>query len=203
MKKVLAIVLTALIITCAAAGAQAALKAKAEYEGFGLVDLDLDRNVKWTDPQVSVSDAEGNTWDAQIFKYDSDDVDFWVSDLQEDQTYTFNVSGIADGSTVTSEFFASSERSNLIQSVEYDAEDRELDVEFVMDVEYSNPSVTVSDTSGNVYEGRITERDNDSLEVVVKGLSRGSTYTVTVSGVKGYIFDTFESWSREFRAIDD
>lgn len=203
MKKVLAIVLTALIITCAAAGAQAALQARAEYEGFGLVDLDLNWDVNWTEPQVSVSDANGNTVDAQVFRYDSDDVDFWVSDLQEDQTYTFNVSGISDGSTVSSEFFAASERSTMIHSVEYDAGDRELDVEFAMDVEYNNPSVTVSDSAGNTYECSILERDNDSLEVAVKGLTRGSTYTVTVSGVKGYVQNTFETWSREFKAIDD
>ena len=91
----------------------------------------------------------------------------------------------------------------MIRKVEYDAEDKELDIEFTMNVEYQNPSVTVTDASGNQYETRIVERDNDGLEVRVKGLTRGSSYTVSVSGVRGQTFETFESYSLDFVAWDD
>lgn len=203
MKKVLAIVLAALIVACAAASAQSLLNARAEYEGFGLVELDLNQNVTWAEPQVEVTDAEGNTLDAQVYKYDRDDVDFWIPDLTDDQVYTGTLSGAENGETASFEFYASSVLSTMIRSVEYDAEDRELDIDFAMDVQYESPVVTVTDTNGNVYEGRILERDNDSLEVRVKGLTRGSTYTVSVSGVKGRTFDTFETYTAEFVAIDD
>jgi len=203
MKKVLTIVLAALLIICAAANAQTALKARAEYEGFGLVELDLNRDVSWTEPQVKVTDANGFLYEAQIFKYDRDDVKFWIQDIAEGQSYTCSVSGIADGSTVSCELYADSAVSTMIHSVEYDAEDRELDIEFAMNVEYENPSVTVTDASGTQYETRILERDNDSLEVRVKGLTRGNTYTVSVSGVKGQIFETFETCSLEFVARDN
>jgi hypothetical protein len=203
MKKVLAIVLAALIVACAAASAQSLLNARAEYEGFGLVELDLNQNVTWAEPQVEVTDAEGNTLDAQVYKYDRDDVDFWIPDLTDDQVYTGTLSGAENGETATFEFYASSVLSTMIRSVEYDAEDRELDIDFAMDVQYESPVVTVTDANGNVYEGRILERDNDSLEVRVKGLTRGSTYTVSVSGVKGRTFDTFETYTAEFVAIDD
>jgi hypothetical protein len=203
MKKVLAIVLAALIVACAAASAQSLLNARAEYEGFGLVELDLNQNVAWAEPQVEVTDAEGNTLDAQVYKYDRDDVDFWIPDLTDDQVYTGTLSGTENGETATFEFYASSVLSTMIRSVEYDAEDRELDIDFAMDVQYESPVVTVTDANGNVYEGRILERDNDSLEVRVKGLTRGSTYTVSVSGVKGRTFDTFETYTAEFVAIDD
>lgn len=203
MKKVLAIVLAALIVACAAASAQSLLNARAEYEGFGLVELDLNQNVTWAEPQVEVTDAEGNTLDAQVYKYDRDDVDFWIPDLTDDQVYTGTLSGAENGETASFEFYASSVLSTMIRSVEYDAEDRELDIDFAMDVQYESPVVTVTDANGNVYEGRILERDNDSLEVRVKGLTRGSTYTVSVSGVKGQTFDTFETYATEFVAIDD
>ena len=203
MKKVLAIVLTALIVAAAAASAQTALRAIAEYEGFGLVELDLNRNVSWLEPQVSVTGTDGNTVEAQVLKYDRDDVDFWVPDLTEDQLYTGTVSGTENGETVPFEFYASSKVSSMIRKVEYDAEDKELDIEFTMNVEYQNPSVTVTDASGNQYETRIVERDNDGLEVRVKGLTRGSSYTVSVSGVRGQTFETFESYSLDFVAWDD
>ena len=203
MKKVLAIVLAALIVACAAASAQTALRAIAEYEGFGLVELDLNRNVSWLEPLVTVTDANGNTFEAQVLKYDRDDVNFWVPNLAEDQLCTGAVSGTENGETVSFEFYASSQVSSMIRKVEYDAEDRELDIEFTMNVEYRNPSVTVTDASGAQYETRILERDNDSLDVRVKGLNRGDSYTVSVSGVRGQTFETFETCSLDFVAWDD
>ena len=203
MKKVLAIVLTAIIITCAAASAQSLLRVNAEYEGFGLVELDLNQKVSWIEPQVEVTDVDGYVYSAEVFRYDRDDVDFLVSDIIEDQVYTCTLSGIETGETATFEFYASSVLSEMIRSVDYDAEDRELDIEFAMDVQYDAPAVTVTDADGNVYETRISERDDDGLEVRVKGLTRGSTYTVSVSGVKGVAFDTFETYSCEFTARDN
>lgn len=203
MKKALTIVLSALILTSAIAGAHALTSAYAEYEGFGIVELDLNQNVRWTEPVVTVTDPNGDTFEAQVLKYDRDDVDFWVPNVVEDQVYACNVSGIEGGETITCEFYASSLRSTMIRSVDYDAEDRELDIEFAVDVTYDTPSVTVIDANGTLYETKILERDNDSLEVRVKGLSRGSAYTVSVSGVKARNMDTFETYSLEFVARDD
>lgn len=196
MKKVLTIILSALILTSVIAGAHALTTAFAEYEGFGIVELDLNQNVSWTEPVVTVTDPNGDTFEAQVLKYDRNDVDFWVPNIVEDQVYTCSVSGIEGGETINCEFYASSLRSTMIRSVDYDAEDRELDIEFAIDV-------TVTDADGTLYETKILERDDDSLEVRVKGLTRGATYTVSVSGVKGRNMDTFETYSLEFVARDD
>lgn len=203
MKKVLAIVLSALIIACGAACAQSVLRVNAEYEGFGFVELELSQDVNWLEPQIIVADANGCPVEAQIIRYDRDDVDFRMPDAAEDQVYTCTVSGISGGETVTCEFYAASAMSAMIRSAEYDAEDRELDIEFAMDVEYENPSVTVTDASGAQYEADIIERDNDGLEVRVTGLTSGGTYTVSVSGVRGQIFESFETYALEFVARDD
>jgi len=203
MKKVLAIILAALLIACAAANAQTGLKARAEYEGFGVVELGLNRDVTWDTPVVTFTDSFGMVYDSEVLKYDRDDVEVLVGLMPEDHTYTCTVSGFSGGGTVSCELYAASERSSMIRKVEYDADDRELDIEFAVDVEFENPAVTVSDANGSLYETRIIERDNDSLDVRVSGLTRGSTYTVTVSGVRARTSDTFESCSLEFVARDD
>lgn len=203
MKKVLAIVLTAIVLTGAVASASSLLKANAEYEGFGLVDLDLNWDASWAEPQVAVTDTNGNALDTQIFKYDEDDVNFWIPDLTEDQVYSGTVSDPSSGDSAAFEFYASSLLSEMIRKVEYDAEDRELDIEFAMDVEFQSPAVTVTDANGTQYETRIAEKDEDGLEVRVKGLTRGATYTLTVTGVKGRTFDTFETYTTDFVARDD
>ena len=203
MKKALVIVLSALILTSAIAGAQTLIGARAEYEGFGIVELDLNQNVRWIEPIITVTDPIGDTFEAQVFKYDEDDVDFLVPNVVEDQVYTCTVSGIEGGETITCEFYAPALKSTMIHSVDYDAEDREVEIEFAMNVTYESPSVTVFDANGTQYETRIIERDNDSLDVRVKGLTRGGTYTVSVSGVKGQTSDAFETYSFEFVARDD
>lgn len=201
MKKIFALAIIAILILSAAAVAQSTLYARAEYEGFGYVEVDLSRDVRWDNIQISVTDEMGFPYEAELIKRDEDDVHLKIVDIVEDQNYTITISGIQGGETVSCELIAS--KSTLIKKVEYDADDRELEVKFSGRVEYSEPAVTVTDASGAEYKSWISEKDKDSLDLLVDGLTIGETYTVTVSGVGPAGENAFETAAFEFIAFDD
>ena len=202
MKKMIAVILT--IMVFATAAAYAAINVRAEYEGFGLMEVDFSRDVRWQDPQIAVTDAFGGSYTAELVKLDDDDIKFRVGNIIEDQVYNISISGIQGEETVNCEVYAASLKSNMIREVEYDADDRELDIEFAGKVSYeANCEVMVTDAAGKQYNCTIIEKDRDSIEVWADGLTRGETYTVTVSGVIAADSSAAETYSREFVARDD
>lgn len=202
MKKMIAVILT--IMVFATAAAYAAINVRAEYEGFGLMEVDFSRDVRWQDPQIAVTDAFGGSYTAELVKLDDDDIKFRVGNIIEDQVYNISISGIQGEETVNCEVYAASLKSNMIREVDYDADDRELDIEFAGKVSYdANCTVTVTDAAGKQYNCTIIEKDRDSIEVWADGLTRGKTYTVTVSGVIAADSGAAETYSREFVARDD
>ncbi|MCM1392595.1 MAG: Ig-like domain-containing protein, partial [Ruminococcus sp.] len=86
-----------------------------------------------------------------------------------------------------------------IKSAKYDREDKELEVDFSTKVQYKNLKVTVKDSKGKSYTVKITEKENDSLELRVT-LTKGTKYTVTVSGVSLYNKGNYVSVSKTFTA---
>jgi len=60
--------------------------------------------------------------------------------------------------------------------------------------------VTVTSADGTALNAVITERDDDSIEVRVDGISRGDDYTVTVSGVGEAGSGIFGTVQRTFTA---
>jgi len=202
MKKMIAVILAAMMLVSAAAFA--AVNVRAEYEGFGLVEVDFSRDVGWQDPQIVVTDAFGAGYATELVKLDDDDIKFRVENIVEDQVYTVSITGIRGEDFVTCEVYAASLKSNMIREVEYDGEDRELDIEFAGKVSFeAGCAVTVIDGAGAQYDCTIREKDRDSIEVRVKGLTRGETYTVTVSGVIAADGGVAETYSREFVARGD
>lgn len=190
MKKMFVLMLAVLALASLAVSAMAEVPvvAKVEYEGFGFVDLDFRGGVQYMDAKVNVQDADGFVYETRIWERDDDDLSFKVENIVAGKTYSFTVSGVRSGysgeyGSVSGEFVVPEEGALAIRNADYDAEDRELEIEFVGRVNYSNPVVEVRDAAGNSYETRIVEKDNDSIEVSVKGLSRGESYAAFVSGV--------------------
>lgn len=204
MKKLFAVLLSLVLLVAVAsvAGATSTNSMTVEYEGFGYAEADFAQDVRWQDAQVTVTDAEGNTYETRIVKMDDDDLTFYVEDIVEDQVYTCTISGIQGESALTAEFYAASAKSTMIKEVEYDAEDRELDIEFTLNVQYQDSVVTVTDAAGNEYVATILDRDHDSIETRVDGLVLGETYVVSVSGVLADGSETAETYVREFIAQD-
>lgn len=184
--------------------AQAAQIEKTEYEGFGYVEVDFINDVRYTgDVQVTVTDVAGTNYTATVQKMDDDDLTFKVDNIVEDQVYNYTISGIEGDAALSGEFYASALKSSMIEKVEYDVNDRELDIDFNMDVRYDeNSTVTVTDAAGSEYATTILEKDSDSIEARVEGLTPGETYTVTITGIAKAGENTFETYSREFVAID-
>ncbi len=203
MKKLTAVLMAVAMMLMVAA--QAAQIEKTEYEGFGYVEVDFINDVRYTgDVQVTVTDVAGTNYTATVQKMDDDDLTFKVDNIVEDQVYNYTISGIeGDAQALSGEFYASALKSSMIEKVEYDVNDRELDIDFNMDVRYDeNSTVTVTDAAGSEYATTILEKDSDSIEARVEGLTPGETYTITITGIAKAGENTFETYSREFVAID-
>ena len=85
----------------------------------------------------------------------------------------------------------------LVEYTEFMGNGR-VEVEFVSDVWYENAQVTVQDAQGNGYTATIIERDDDGFKFSAEGLTAGTEYTYTISGVRaertegyGQVADTF------------
>jgi len=190
-KRLIAMLLAALtLLACAAPAMAAAPKIRrTEYEGNGVVDVDFRSNhVRYRNAKVVVKDADGKRYTAVILEKDNDDMTFKVKNIKSGARYTYTVSGIRDGATGSygsaSGSFRTPSDKPAIEQVDYDWEDRELEVEFATRVQFQNPRMVVKDASGNKLTVRILDRDWDSIEARVDGIVRGETYTVTVYGVR-------------------
>ena len=59
-----------------------------------------------------------------------------------------------------------------------------VEVDFKTRVQYKNPSVKVTDPAGALLTAKITEKDDDDLTFLVKGLKADTSYSFTISGVR-------------------
>ncbi|MEG0292332.1 MAG: hypothetical protein RR495_02365 [Anaerovoracaceae bacterium] len=96
---------------------------------------------------------------------------------------------------------ATTNLSKYIEEISYDDEDRELSVDFVRSVKWSNPKIKISKGS-KVYKSYIISRDRDDLEVRVN-LTPGTKYRYTISGVKPYGASSYMTLTGTFVAYDD
>lgn len=188
MKKLLSVLLIALLAASVPVFAAQNDTIRVEYDGYGRVEVDFRKNVRYKDAMVEVKDSQGASLPAVIMDRDEDDLDFVVENLIPGESYSFNFTGVTyllSGEAVPGgSFRVPGEGEVAIKKIDYDRDDRELEIEFVGRVEYEELLVTIEDTVGKTYDVNIRERDRDSLEARVSGLDRGSEYTVTVSGVR-------------------
>lgn len=207
MRKLTAILLAAMILTFPALAAAPEVE-RIEYEGNGFIEMDFLRDVSYENLIIAVRDFSGTEFPVTVFERDDDDLTFRAENLIPGETYEIIVSGIREGrtgdfSSVTGQISIPEAGLPAVRSIEYDAGDRELDVEFVENVDFSGLLLEVTDLNGEVYETRIIENDRDSFEAKVDGLTRGETYLAKISGVSLSGQNDFRTITAEFIARDD
>lgn len=189
-KSRLALLLSCVLMLCAALPAYAAAPKvrEIEYEGNGVVEFDFkSKDVQYRNLKVTVKDGAGKSHAVTILEAD-DDLTFKVDSIAPATRYSVTIKGIRDGGKgeygqVKGSFKTPSKKPS-IEKVEYDAEDRELEIEFATKVQFKNPKVTVKDAGGEKLNVSSLKKGSDDIEVRVRGMKRGKTYTVTVSGVR-------------------
>ncbi len=179
------------------------------YEGFGYVEVDFLQDVNYENPTVTVTDANGVAIAATIVQLDDDDMTFQISDYAADATYNYTVSGVRVGrsgeyTSVTGTFIVPLEGAAVIKKVEYDRDDRDVDIEFAALVQYEAPAVQIVTADGTTINATITDWDEDSIEARLdSALDIGTEYMVTVTGVRSAQDAEYGSASLTFTAYDD
>lgn len=189
MKKLIAVLLVALLVASVPVFAAQNDNIRVQYDGYGRVEVDFRKNVRYNEVKVEVKDSSGASVPAAVLDLDEDDLDFVVESLVPGEVYSFTITGVnylLSGDAVPAEgsFRVPAEGEITVKKVDYDRDDRELEVEFAGKVEYEELQVIVEDANGKAYDVQIRERDRDSVEVRVSGLDRGTEYSVTVSGLR-------------------
>lgn len=205
--RLMALMLTlALLLACAAPAMAAAPKAKkVECAQNGVVEVDFNSGkVQYKGAKVVVKDADGNKLAVRILEKDSDDITFKVTGLKPGARYSYKITGVRKGGSgsfgnVSGSFKTPSGKPEITK-VSYDAEDRELEVEFATRVQFKGLKVTVKDENGNKLTVKKTVKGSDDMEVRVRGMERGKRYTVTVSGVRVKGKGRYISLSKTFTA---
>ena len=211
-KRMLALLLalaTLMVMIAPSAMAATAAIRSVEYEGRGRVEVEFKRNVQYKNLKLVVKDAKKKTVKATVAGFDEDDLVFVVDDVKPNAKYTFTISGVRAGRSggygkVTGSFKTPDESKPVIENVDYDAEDEQLEIEFMGRVEYKNARVAVKSAKGKKLVAEIDYKKSDEMEVYVEGIVLGEKYTVTVSGVrrKGST-GNYGSVSYTFVALDD
>ena len=206
MKRLFALLLAAaLLLSAVPAFAASASIRKVEYEGSGKVEVEFKKDVQYKSAKVKVTDSDGKSYTAKISDKDEDDLTFKVSSIAAGKTYKFTISGVRAGrsgsyGSVSGSFKTPSAKKVSIRSLDYDREDRELEIEFNCDVQYKSLKVEVQDANGKSYSVKIRDKDEDSVEVRISGLKKGTKYGVRVSGVRAEGADSYTYVSKTFRA---
>lgn len=87
-----------------------------------------------------------------------------------------------------------------VEEIDYDADDRELSVEFRGRIQYKNVKVTLKDSAGKSSSVTICELDDDEIEMRVGRLRRGKSYTIKISGIKARGAAAYTTCSKTFKA---
>ena len=90
----------------------------------------------------------------------------------------------------------------VVKDVDYDRSDREVEFEFKGSVQWSSPTVKIT-RNGSNYARYIKGKDSDELEVKVKKLTYGATYSYRITGVKKRTGSKYQTVTGTFRAVGD
>lgn len=154
------------------------------------IELDFSSAVRFkSGVKATVKDSSGKSYATRIDDYDSDDMELDVTGLKAGKKYTVTVTGIRKSSaskygTLKVQFSIPKATTSLVKEAEYEHDDRELTLDFKKNVSYKNPKVTVTNTSNTkTYTTRIVEKEKDELTVRVAGLTVGTKYKYSVTGI--------------------
>ena len=78
-----------------------------------------------------------------------------------------------------------------------------VEVDFLQDVNYENPTVSVTDASGAPVTAAIVQLDDDDLTFQITDFAANATYNFTISGVRAAQDTAFGTASLTFTAYDD
>jgi len=207
MKKWATMMLLLVVMTAQSIPAMAAAASikKTEYEGSGIVDVDFKKNVQYKNAKVTVKDSDGKSYTVKIREKDNDDLKFKVSNIAAGKTYSYTISGVRSGKSgsygkVSGSFKVpqAAAKTLSIKELDYDRDDRDLEIEFNTKVTYKSVKVKVTDGNGKSYTVKLREKDNDSIDARVTGLKKGTKYTVKVSGVRAGSSGSYGSVSKSF-----
>lgn len=162
-----------------------------DYNDQGF-EIDLGTRVNWKSKvSVTVKDNKDTKYKAYITDKDSDECEIYVPNLKANRTYTITINGIKStssnsyGSLTIKAKVPKSANKGIVKDVDYDYNEKELDIEFKTDVTYKSPKITITSEDGSkTYSARIIEREDDECTIYVKGLKVGSTYRFKLTGVK-------------------
>ncbi|MCM1365166.1 MAG: hypothetical protein NC122_10090 [Faecalibacterium sp.] len=191
-RKILALVLTVIIaLSCVTVSfAATPVIKKTAYKGSGVVEVDFQKNVQYKNVKVTVKDSNKKSYTVTIKEKDSDDIKFYVKSIKSSTKYTYSISGVRSGKsgnyvTVSGSFTTPAASTKLtVKKAAYDSKDKELELDFSAKVQYKNLKVTVKDSAGKTYTTKVVDKDDDELDISVKGLAAGKKYTYTVSGIR-------------------
>lgn len=205
MKKLITIAIAAAMLLALPALAAVPEVFRAEYEGNGRVEIDFRNDVDYQNLEVTVTGPLGAPQNVTILELDDDELTFSIADILPETTYSYTVTGVREGrsgdyGSITGEFATPAEGAVVITELEGEADDGEIEIEFLGRVDYDNPTVTVTKADGTILDARIEERDGDSIELNARGLTRGEEYTVTITGVAQRDTNNFGSAVRTFIA---
>lgn len=118
-----------------------------EYLGKGKVEVEFEGDVKYRNPEVTVKDTRGNTYEATIYQKDEDEVKFKVKNYKTNRRYSFTISGVKQRNTtnygkVSGSFKIPSAKSNITSSkaISIALEDAGLTKSQVRDLEVEKES---------------------------------------------------------------
>ena len=134
-----------------------------------------------------MTDTEGTVYKTKILEKDRDDITFRVKKAVEGKDYRFTISGVGvwksgTYTSVSGEFRIAGSEEILVEKVEYDARDKEVTIEFQSAVKWKKAKVNIKNGKKEMVK-RIAEKDRNEIEVKVKALTAGKTYTYTITGI--------------------
>ena len=162
---------------------------KIDYEGKGRIDIDFAQAVQYKNVKVTVKDANGKKYKLKINGRDSDDINFSISGYKAGKKYKFTISGIrVKGETkygsVKGSFKIPKQHHGItVKELEYEKAENKIEIEFLELVEWKSPKVKIK-AGGKNYALGIKEKDANEITVKVKELTKGKTYSYSISGIR-------------------
>ena len=207
MTKKMRSMLAALVLSCCVSTAAAAAPAikSIEYEAPGKVEVEFTSKVKYDHVKVKVTDSKGKKVTSIIADKDGKELEFRLKSFKPGKTYRFSISGIRrrgeqENSTLAGKVWIPKMAGSIsVKEVDYDSGDKEVEFEFLQNVEWDCAVVKILDGKKNMTV-RIKEKDHDGIEVKVKKLKKGKIYHYRIFGIRRSGEEMTEVISGAFKA---